>query len=308
MFVQISKTMRSFNTLISGILLFLFPVILSAQPTENALLWKISGKGLQNPSYILGTYHLVNNQFLDNIKGCKEALKKAQSVMGELEVTPAVAAEMMPYMLMRSGSLDSLLTADQYDSLSASMQQKLGMPMVLFNKMKPIGIYMMLATGEMQKTSMVSDYSGVPMDLYVQQEALKNKKEVLALESVKDQAELLFNNTPLDRQVEMLMDYVRKGDQSSSTENDRMNACYKAQDLNCLDSLMQSSGYSSIESDLLLKDRNIKWIPRIEETISRQSCFIAVGALHLAGEHGIVHLLRNQGYILSPIRSRKDIR
>ena len=195
----------------------------------------------------------------------------------------------------------------QYDSLSQFVQDKLGVPMVLFNKMKPMGIYLMLSAAEMKNTPFLTNFKGEPMDIYVQNEARKNKKEVFALETIQDQADLLFSHVALNEQVQLLMQYIRTGKQESSLENDRMNNCYMNQDLNCLDSLMNASGFSSIESNLLLKDRNIRWIPRIEEIIQKQSCFIAVGALHLAGENGIIYLLRKQGYTLSPVHNRKDV-
>ncbi|HPH82836.1 MAG TPA: TraB/GumN family protein [Flavobacteriales bacterium] len=299
--------MRRFYSAIAFFLSF-FPSLLSAQETENALFWKIKDLNTKHVSYILGTYHLVNNEFLAQIAGCEKALKKTKAVMGEMEVTPEVAASMMPHMLLSEGSLEDLFTPEQYDSIQTTLMSKLGMPITLFSKMKPIGIYFLFSTSEMKNTDIVSDYKGVPMDLYVQNEAKKNKKPILALESIEEQSELLFNSTPVSRQAEMLMEYIRKGDQTGDTEDiARMNTCYKSQDLNCLDSLMKNSGYSSIESDLLLKNRNERWIAPIKKAISEQSCFIAVGALHLAGENGLVALLRKEGYTISPVRSEKDI-
>lgn len=277
------------------------------QIIENALLWKIHGNGLKESSYILGSYHIVNNEFLNTLKGCKKALSKTHSVLGELEITPEVASQMMPYMLLDNSTLDSLLNPLQYDSLSQFVQDKLGLPMVLFNKMKPMGVYLMLSAAEMKNTPFLTNFRGEPMDIYVQNEARKNKKEVVALETIQDQADLLFSHVALNEQVQLLMQYIRTGKQESSLENDRMNNCYVNQDLNCLDSLMNTSGFSAIESDLLLKDRNIRWIPRIEEVIQKQSCFIAVGALHLAGENGLIRLLRNKGYTLSPIHSNYEV-
>ena len=283
------------------------PFLTYGQTIENALLWKIHGNGLRESSYILGTYHLVNNEFLNTLKGCKQALSKTHSVLGELEITPEVSSQMMPFMLLEKSTLDSLLNPLQYDSISQFVQDKLGFPMLIFNKMKPIGIYLMLSSAEMKNSSFIQDFNGVPMDIYVQNEAKKNGKDVYALESIQEQADLLFSKLSINEQVFMLMEYVRMGDKKNTVENDRMNMCYMMQDLNCLDSLMKSSGFNSIESDLLLKNRNIRWIPRIEEIINKQSCFIAVGALHLAGENGLIRLLHNKGYTLSPVYSRKHV-
>lgn len=299
--------MKQIKQFIYLLFICICPLITYGQTIENALLWKIHGNGLRESSYILGTYHIVNNEFLNTLKGCKQALSKTHSVLGELEITPEVASQMMPFMLLDNSTLDSLLSPLQYDSLSMFVQDKLGLPMAVFNKMKPIGIYLMLSSVEMKNSSFIQDYKGVPMDVYVQNEAQKNKKEVFALETIQEQADLLFTNIAIADQVVMLMEYIRMDNKKNTEENDRMNSCYKMQDLNCLDSLMKSSGFSSIESDLLLKNRNVRWIPRIEEIINKQSCFIAVGALHLAGENGLIRLLRNKGFTLSPVHSSKEV-
>jgi len=299
--------MKAIKQFIYLIFICICPSSLSGQAIENALLWKIEGNGLQKSSYILGTYHLVNNEFLDKLKGCELALKKTSSVLGELETTPEVATQLMPYMLLENSSIDSILNPLQYDSLSQFVQDKLGLPMVLFNKMKPMGIYLMLSAVEIKNTPFLTNIKGEPMDIYVQNEARKNRKEVFALETIQDQADLLFSHVALNEQVQLLMQYIKTGKQESGLENDRMNNCYMNQDLNCLDSLMNASGFTAIESNLLLKDRNIRWLPRIEEIIRKQSCFIAVGALHLAGENGLIFLLRKQGYTLSPVHNRKDV-
>jgi uncharacterized protein YbaP (TraB family) len=299
--------MKAIKQFIYLIIICNCPFSVNGQAIENALLWKIQGNGLKKTSYILGTYHLVNNVFLNNLKGCELALKKTSSVLGELEITSEVASQMMPYMLMENSSIDSLMNPLQYDSLSQFVQEQLGLPMVLFNKMKPMGIYLMLSAAEMKNTPFLSNFKGEPMDVYVQNEARKNGKDVFALETIQDQADLLFSHVALNEQVQLLMQYIKAGKQGSSFENDRMNNCYMNQELNCLDSLMNASGFTAIESNLLLKDRNTMWIPRIEEIIQKQSCFIAVGALHLAGENGLIFLLRKKGYTLSPVHNRKDV-
>jgi uncharacterized protein YbaP (TraB family) len=38
------------------------------------LLYRISGNGLSNPSYIIGTHHMADTKFVDQIEGLKDAL------------------------------------------------------------------------------------------------------------------------------------------------------------------------------------------------------------------------------------------
>jgi len=51
----------------------------------------------------------------------------------------------------------------------------------------------------------------------------------------------------------------------------------------------------------LLNDRNRNWIPVIEEKFVAQPTFVAVGAGHLAGPEGVLHLLKEQGFTITPI-------
>jgi len=277
----------------------------SAQPAlENSLLWKISGNGLNEPSYLFGTYHLLNDAFLNKIKGLKKVLKSSEAIIGEIVITPELSAELMPYMSMETTTLDSILTPSQYDSVAAAIKENLGAPIFFFNKMKPISIYTMLGAAEAQKSGMLKKSKGVPMDIYFQQEGKKQGKKILGLESAKEQADLLFNAYPIERQIEMLMEYLKGGGKENGGDSEKLNDCYTQQQLDCLTELFEKAGYSDAESLDLLSKRNIRWIPQLETFMKEQSCFIAVGALHLTGKDGLIVLLRKQGYTLEALNKK----
>ena len=54
-------------------------------------------------------------------------------------------------------------------------------------------------------------------------------------------------------------------------------------------------------SEELVNDRNRRWISVIDANVHQSSCLIAVGALHLPGENGLINLLRKEGYTLKPV-------
>ena len=58
------------------------------------LLYKISGKGLANPSYIVGTYHLAPASFADSIPGMRQAMADCQQTYGELVMNQMMSAIM----------------------------------------------------------------------------------------------------------------------------------------------------------------------------------------------------------------------
>lgn len=276
---------------------------------QDALLWKVRGNGLKKSSYLFGTYHLKSGDFLKKVKGAQEALNASDAVVGELEITPEVASQLMTYMVMEDQQLDSILTIEQYDSVAAVLKEQLGIPIMMLNKVKPMGIYLLLSSGEAGKEMREGKKEGdsQPMDMWIQTKAKETNKPVFALETMKDQADLLFNSSSLERQIEMLLQYIRMGKKSIDAETEKLEKCYSKQNLTCLVDLLHSSDYSDIEKNLLLRDRNIRWIPQLKETMMKQSNFVAVGALHLAGDQGLISLLQKEGYTVKPVRGKKDV-
>ena len=65
---------------------------------------------------------------------------------------------------------------------------------------------------------------------------------------------------------------------------------------------VELSDMQDFEAALLTK-RNQNWIPLIETFIKEKSSFIAVGAAHLAGDEGVIKLLKEAGYKLTPLPS-----
>ena len=55
-------------------ILVIIALFLLAVPAANAqMLWKISGRGVEKPSYILGTHHAVPFTYCDSIPGLMKA-------------------------------------------------------------------------------------------------------------------------------------------------------------------------------------------------------------------------------------------
>jgi uncharacterized protein YbaP (TraB family) len=89
---------------------------------------------------------------------------------------------------------------------------------------------------------------------------------------------------------------------SSQKEFNKMVDLYLAEDLETLYEMIQKSE-EDIEGfeQFMLIDRNISWIDRIGDLAKEKSSFFAVGAGHLAGDQGVIRLLQEAGYTLTPI-------
>jgi uncharacterized protein YbaP (TraB family) len=142
------------------------------------------------------------------------------------------------------------------------------------------------------------------LDSYFQQKAKAAGKTVVGLETLEDQLNLLFYKPTLIRQAELLAGIMAYRNRFKEMLL-MMNNSYLQQDITALDSLMYDETYTREEVDDLLKNRNLKWVEKIPALMQKAPTFIAVGALHLAGDYGLVTLLQKKGYIVTPLNIKQ---
>ena len=254
------------------------------------LLYRISGKGLPTPSYIVGTYHLANVAFVDSIPGIRQAMADCQQVYGELIIdemqSPDTLAMMQQAMLLPEGmTLDKLLTADEMNRLNAYMKSLLGMDMTNpliaqeMGKWTPSALSTTLSSLTFLKKTSGYDLQN-QFDNYFQKEAFKQGKGVGGLETTLFQLNMLFKSQTLERQKELLMCQV-----DNVAFMDEMT-----------DKLNNSCDSRPEEEDALIYNRNADWVKKMPALMTKMPTLFAVGAAHLPGEKGVLNLLRQAGY------------
>ena len=130
--------------------------------------------------------------------------------------------------------------------------------------------------------------------------AKKQNSEVLGLETVEEQM-AVFDSIPYTAQAKMLVTLMDSLPQARR-EFGKMVEVYKQKDLNGLYALtMESEFEMENQQEILLNDRNKRWIPIIQKQITEAPTFVAVGAAHLGGQAGVIALLRQAGYRISPV-------
>ena len=146
--------------------------------------------------------------------------------------------------------------------------------------------------------------AGTVLDLHLLNLAKKQGAEVLGLETLQEQGEV-FEQIPLDDQIVLLNDTVCHYERVVG-DFDKMKAFYLQRDLQGLFEYAGRYGFedNSIYEELmtrLLTHRNYTMVERMQNTLRKGNAFIAVGALHLAGEEGILSLLAKQGYKINKV-------
>jgi len=268
------------------------------RPEEGgSLTWKISGKGLQQPSYLLGTIHMICKEDYFWTPAMQHALDHADKVCMEMDLDdPSLQMKVsMGLMLPAGKSLKDFFSEEDYEKVSQYIQEKAGMPMMIMEKMKPIALLTLMATQNAGKCDETESY-----EMNIMKKALDADKELIGLETADDQLAALENmNT--DSVTKYILKTINDNGEEAEELLQQLTAAYKAQDLPALYQLITQSQDYSADLNGLLYNRNAKWIPAMAEIMAAQPTLFAVGAGHLWGEKGVIDLLRSEGYTVEPL-------
>ena len=272
----------------------------------GALLWKISSKGLEKPSYILGTFHLAPKEKLDSIPGATKALDACEQVVGEIIMADALS---QPQKMQEAGMMPAdttyqmLYTEKEYQRVNENIKNFLGVDLGQLGALKPSLIQVTIAM-QMFLEYIPEINPAESIDNYVQQYATETGKKILGLESVEEQYHVLFKTTSLKRQAELLLCMLEETEHGHDLIITLIEA-YNQADLTTMQNLMVDKESqcppTQAEIDVLLKNRNDKWIEKLPAIMSERSSFIAVGAGHLTGETGLLTQLEKLGYLVEPV-------
>ena len=269
------------------------------QKNNNTLLWQISGKGLQHPSFLFGTFHLLCKDDIHFSEPLKEAVKQSDEMYMELDMDdPSTLLGGMLYMNMKDGKkLSDLYTPEEYKKLQTYFNDSLNTPMMLFQRAKPYFLVALIYPKMMNCGSP----AGVEEELL--KIAKEDKKEIKGLETMQFQASV-FDSIPYEWQAKELLKNI---DSFSVYKNefDEMVHLYKNQELDSMQSMVGASEFGSDKyEDLSLNDRNKKCVKELNEIMKRESVFVAVGAGHLSGDNGLINLLKKEGYDVEPLLNK----
>lgn len=286
-------------------ILAIIALLLLAVPAANAqLLWKISGRGIEKPSYILGTHHAVPYTFCDTIPGLMKAFGEVGHVVGEFDMlkmdamTPQQMQNMQKMMMMPADTtMASLFSDAQRDTLDAYLKNTLGANLQMLSSMKPMTI--MVTVQQKMLMELIPDIASLTgIDKYMQTLAAEKGKQVGGLETMEYQLGLLYGSS-LQDQADALLDMVRRSNSKELLQE--LTAAYKTQNLDTLWKIFQDQ-MTQLEYDALVKTRNLNWLEEMKHLLTTQSALYVVGSGHLSGDSGMINLLRDAGYKVKPVK------
>jgi uncharacterized protein len=270
---------------------------------NNTLLWKISGNGLERPSYLFGTIHMLCAEDAQLSYNFKKAIQECDEVYFEVDMDNLF--EMfgaLSKMKMRGDTtLKDLLEEDDYLKVKKYFEKKHSLlPFATLETFKPI-----LAASTLEEGSMPCDNTTM-MEQVIMEEARNYEKKIRGLETMSFQAGVL-DSIPYKIQAEQLLNYINSAEKGEKADKqiEEMFEAYKKQDLKKLEELMvdMDAGMAGF-TDIMLYHRNQNWVIKLKKLLPEKALVIAVGAGHLPGNKGVINLLRKEGYTVTPVENK----
>jgi len=273
----------------------IFYVFINVQEVaaQTGLLWQIDKAGLK-PSYLFGTIHSEDTRVTQLPTIVEKCLKNASSVSLEILMDiPTLQKSANTMFFGKEQSLDKLVDQTTYQQVVKALRTY-QISEATVKQLKPWAV--------MATLNMPPPVTGEYLDLTLYQQATQLKIPPYGLEKVEEQLQV-FEQMSLANQLILMKDSLKYLDELPKIF-EQLHDLYLQRDLTAL--LKFSQKYVLTHSDdpslvksfykQLVDDRNVKMTNRMLPRLQEGNAFIAVGALHLPGESGILKLLQNLGY------------
>ena len=296
---RLINSLAGFTALFLGLLLTPAPVAASAdadRSADNALFWSVLKDGRQ-AGYLLGTIHSEDPRVLDFSEGFLDRLRSSQVFAMEM-VPDAVTLERLGgYMKYPQGqSLEAVLGVKRFQALESALSAY-RVPVDFVQRMKPWAAMMTLSTPPPE--------TGFFMDLSLSLRASGYGLEVVGLETLEEQLSFL-ENMPMEMQLDLLDQAIAESGRVVEVHDQMVNA-YLKNDLPSLQALSDAQlgevgeGARRYFVELGIQARNRRMADALLKLLGQHTVFAAVGALHLPGQQGLIHILRQNGFVLRPL-------
>jgi uncharacterized protein len=299
-------------SLMSAVALSFTPLAVIAQvPTEKSTLWEISGNGLTKSSYLFGTIHSICAEKLRIGKQQRKALDNVQQVYLEIDMDDLGTVISAAGGIRRPGnaSLKELMNPQEYSKVRNYFNGR-GYPFWTVANLRLYALTSMVV-GSSYSYTPGKCYSNSSWEAMLVKVARNRKLQVYGLEEPEDQW-ATFDKIPMKEQIAGLIEAIdNKEKVRKEMENSLalLQQLYDSQDIaklyQLIDQLTTGDGVkvkvdrSYIEA--VLDQRNRNWIPKISRIAKEKPTFFGVGAGHLGGKQGVISLLRDNGYTVTPL-------
>ncbi len=278
-------------------------------PNGDALLWRIEKSGYRD-SWLYGTMHVSDPRVMAMSEAARNSYEMADTIVVEsTEITDMVKAQAALLanpalsMLPEGSTLQTLLKPDEFQLVETVLKER-GVPIALVSRLQPWMIYSMIAIPQCELARMQKNPTF--LDKKLADDALAQGKALKGLETLAEQIGTL-TDLPIELQVRLLTDTVALGSTLDDVMKTMTELYIQGQTGMIMPMIEWSSAqtgaddndaYAEIEKQMV-HSRNHTMVQRLAPMLEDGNAFVAVGALHLPGNDGLVQLLRDSDYTVT---------
>ncbi|MFW2439804.1 MAG: TraB/GumN family protein [Arenicellales bacterium] len=278
---------------------------LSSRQAGSPMLWRIEhpeANSGNRSSYIFGTMHIDDEKVMAIPDSVLRRLAAADTLMLELELNASGSVNILRKMLFTDGkNLQQVIGETEFEEVTLALAESGNqLPGDILSVLKPWAAMLLLIRPE--------NNSGTFLDKKLADTARNSGIRIEGLETIDEQLSI-FDDLQLADQVNLLRSTMSTITEKDQAYSDLLDA-YLNGDLEELvrvstDQEPKDRKLAELIKSRLIYDRNQKMFDRLLGRLQTGNAFIAVGALHLPGELGLLNKLRQAGYRLVRI-GRED--
>ncbi|HEX37625.1 MAG TPA: TraB/GumN family protein [Candidatus Cloacimonetes bacterium] len=294
-----NKTLIFILILVFSLSSFLFSEV--NQIIEDVCIWKVESDS--NTVYLMGSIHFLQESDYPLPDEFYTTFEDAENVVFEINYDSTQTSEFQQYTVLKAFCPDgetfqSMVSDSTYDITRKALLE-FGTPLAQLQQFEPWFLAIMMLSLKLQQYGFNPKFG---VDKYFFNKSKEEGKAILCFETPEYQMDLL-ESLGGDAQEKFLLKTIDELDEMETSFIDLVDA-WKAADLEKLDELINAGFYEypEIRQSLLL-DRNYAWLNKIIEYIGdNKDYLIIVGSGHLAGDEGLVDLLRDEGYHVMQVK------
>jgi uncharacterized protein len=246
---------------------------------------------------LFGTHHLIEKEQIKNFDKIQAIAGQTDAVVGEMDMTDlaTMQAKIMQRATMPGKNIKEMISVEDYTLVDTEFKQLIGAGLDKLGSFKPMMLQTLYA-GMIYFRSQNMTKQPEAIDVLFQNAAKTNNKQIIGLETLEQQTAIMFDSLSPNRQAEILVKSVKQKQKGIDLYK-RLNEAYLAGNLVKLAELdKEDDDLTPAERRPLYEGRNNNWMKQLPVMLAKQSCFVAVGCMHLVGEAGLLAQLKKAGY------------
>jgi hypothetical protein len=260
----------------------------------RGLLWRVAKEGVA-ASHIYGTIHVPDPRLAELPAVVRQRFDAATSLMLEFVPDPYSRSRFLEAaVFLDRQTLAEKIGAEDFERAVEHLAP-IGLPREVVNKLKPWGVLLNLRNPRRAE-------QGAPLDSQLLELARARRLPLHQIEGVEEQI-FTFDEFPMESQIALLKHSLAHRDELLELAERTMEA-YLERDLAAIWRLREQfiarhpgiAAHQAVMTKRVVHDRSVVMAFRMQRELRRGGAFVALGALHLYGDKGVLALLEADGY------------